>query len=247
MKQQTYATVAALICGLISAPAMAQQTDSEKILQLLQGMNQKFDAIENRLDKLEGGAGSNQPAVAAAATKKATPGWQLELYPYGNGSFQDTPVGRKHVPIGPVPFKLTLKSAPVSSYVEYRGKAFFKAASAGQYGFGIDVDASSGNQKYFGLQYSCIPGLSVDDQPVITREEKDTDFSATGGINLQEGTYELSFRLSCRSNHDPYGKAPDEQDIEILGNTKFAIQVIGPDDGELRPFKNEELFTVSAQ
>lgn len=245
MMPKTFAVALALVT-LAGSPALAQ-SESEQILQLLKGMDQKFDSIEKRLDKIEGGSatGNNPAADTTPSKKKATPGWQIALYPYGKSGLKDISTGRAHVPIGPLPYKLNLKSGPVSSYVEYRGKAFFKAAVAGEYGFGIDVDASSGNTKYNNPRYSCISSLNIDDQSVIPREEKETDFSTTGGVSLQEGTYEISFRLSCRSRLDSYTNAPNHQAEEILGATTFEIRVIGPDDTELRKFEPSELFTVS--
>lgn len=238
--------LAVALVTLAGSPALAQ-SENEQILQLLKGMDQKFDSIEKRLDKIEGGSASGGSSTADPATskKKATPGWQIALYPYGKSGLKDVSTGRAHMPIGPLPFKLNLKPGPVSSYVEYQGKAFFKAATAGQYGFGIDVDVSSGNAKYHSLKYSCISSLDIDDQVVIPREERDADFSTTGGVALQEGTYEISFRLSCRSRLDRYTHPPARRADEILSATRFEVRVIGPDDTELRKFEPSELFTVS--
>jgi hypothetical protein len=228
--------------------AAAQQSDqNQQILKLLQEMNGRFDKIEKRLDKIEGGAqvdGAPEPVSATPPQKKALSGWDIELFPFEKDGIQTISVARAHVPIGQLHFQLSLKPGPVSSYVQYRGKAFFKAAADGKYGFSLSTSVGNRGPD---AQMSCTPSISVDDHIVIKAQQKRTDFVATGGMELQSGTYELTYTLSCKSDLDRYEAAPSNSTVRLLNITVFDVKVIGPDDNDFREFGQNELFTLSAK
>ena len=244
---------AGMIAGLLMLPsyAAAQQAPAadqqQQILQLLQGMNDKFESMEKRLDALENPPAEpadEVPAKPAAARTKATPGWQIELYPYGRDGLQDMSIARAHVPIGELPFKLSLKDGPVSNYVQYRAKAYFKAATSGEYSFRLTGDSTSRKGRILSPTLNCISQINLDDEEVLAPEWRKTDFAASGGVDLEAGTYELTYTVSCTGFTERLTYTPKRHTIEIARNTTINVQVLGPDDEDFRDFEPSELYTT---
>ncbi|MCD7111828.1 hypothetical protein LRX75_22635 [Rhizobium sp. DKSPLA3] len=242
-----------VMAGLLILPsfAAAQQAPSgdqqQQILQLLQGMNDKFERMEKRLDALENPPAESAdaiPAKPAAGRTKVTPGWQIELFPYGKDGPQELSIARAHVPIGELPFKLSLKDGPVSNFVQYRAKALFRAASSGKYGFRITMDSTSHNTRFLNPSLECVSQINLDDREVLAPEWRKTDFAASGGVELDAGTYELSYTVSCTGFLEKLSYTPNKNTIEIARNTTINVQVIGPDDDDFRVFEPSELYTT---
>lgn len=258
MNLKATATTLVLLCA--AGPAAAQQTDNQQILQLLQGLNGKLDRMEQRIDKLEqqnaapaaqsapaANGVSTTPAVAPAAPAKiASPGWQVELYPLTKNGVQDLSTARTHMPIGPTMFKLSLKSDVAASFVQYRGRAFFKVTDAGKYGFRMAVTDTSGRDVQLAIpEQVCTIEVKLDDRVIVPEVRKRTSFSATGSADLQQGTYELGYTVTCKPPYAQADDTPGSRTVERLEAIQFNVQVIGPDDNDFRDFEPAELFTVS--
>lgn len=248
---------------ILPSMAAAQQPPADQqqqILQLLQGMNTKFDTIEKRLDKIEGQASDasaakpdapaqqssapeaeepQKPEVAAVPSGVATPGWKIDVMPYGKDGPGDAPIARTRAPIGKTYLNMHMESGPVSNYVEYRATAFFWARESGTYSFKIYLDQSSGSASL------CDLSLKVEDHVVLSDKGLMQPQSTSGNIDLQEGKYLLTTYVGCyRANHAK-DRAMDGYEVQNYKGIFYDVAVLGPSDSQMRPFEPDELFFIA--
>ena len=260
-----------LAAGLMLLPSIAIAQDKpavdqqQQILQLLQGMNTKFDTIEQRLDKIESKPAdapaaptpppAPQPAVTAAPVVEpektsapevaavpagvVTPGWKIDVFPYGKDGPTEAPIARTQAAIGKTYFNMHLQGGPVSSFVNYRGTAFFWAREAGTYSFNIYLDQSSG------FNSVCDFDLKVEDLAVLGSNGVDQPFSKSGNIELQEGKYLLTTNVGCYQSGYSKDSAMRDSILRDYQRINYQVSVLGPSDGQMRPFEPEELFFIA--
>lgn len=245
MRTRSSVVIAAALATLTQASAVAQTTDSQQILQLLQGMNKRLDSIEQRLDKVEGQPPRESAPDTSSATAQggraanAEPGWRIAVIPFSaDNGLADTPLARVSAPLGPTKFDLHGDS---TSFVDYEGTAFFWAKSPGKYTFNIAVDQSRAGR------YDCQTDLKIEDKKLITMTKfgNDRPFTSSGGIELQEGKYQIGYNIACwHALSRPSKPMRSDGDVEAYKRISYDVTVLGPDDDQLREFEPDELFIL---
>jgi hypothetical protein len=247
--------VAIMMFAVWSTAGYAQQqsnTDTQQILQLLQGINNKFDVIDKRLDSLEkitqSGANSPAPSTSAATAKLqpdmvAVPGWKIDVLPYDGDTLRPAPIARTKAPIGKTFFNLHFGDGPTAALVAYRGSAYFRARENGQYTFKLTMAPAQ--------RFACSVEFNVEKDKVFGNKDiegRDGVQDISGVIDLQTGDYMLNFTIGCiKTTLTRYvGGSGTIADIitESYNNTSFGFKVLGPSDPQFRDFNNDELFFV---
>ena len=205
-------------------------------------MDSRLTGIEKRLDAVEGNGGS---AAATAPTApqpaNAVPGWRVTVFPLVNsGGHSDTPLARVHAPIGTTLFNLHLANGPNSNQVAYQGSAFFRAKVPGRYTFNISYDQSKAGR------FKCYTDMKVEDTQIISQERFPSEDPAnfSGGLELQDGTYKLTYEIACKGALYKNETQLDERDIQRYQQISYNVTVLAPDDDQMRPFEPDELFIV---
>jgi hypothetical protein len=248
MKRTIMAIIAAVLSSTAGYSQQQNSADIQQILQLLQGINNKFDVIDKRLDNLEklSQPGANAAASnATAATPKpqtgvlAVPGWKVEVRPYDGDILRPDPIARAKVPIGKVNFDLHFGDGPTAALVAYHGEAYFRVKEGGKYTFKTFISASE--------VFECNQELYIDKNKISDANVSGIS-NTTGSVELNSGDYLLNYTIGCVKNtkvtHIGSSGTPEDQVINGYRKSFFDIRVLGPNDPQFREFKNDELFFV---
>jgi len=250
--------VAATLCLSVS-PMLAQESDTQQILKLLQGMNGRFDQIEERLDKVEGASPTptqaappstpapSQPESSIAPTQTtptgvARPGWRIDVFPLTADGVSKSLITRVTAPIGETSFDLHYDGVPISNLVSYRGSAYFDAKVPGDYTFTLISDPASAVR---GLNVTCGASLSLEDSEIIPRFEAHQPRTMSGSIELEEGKYLIGYNVECWQSYHPRDVSLNGREIEAYKNVKLNVKVLAPDDMTVRDFEPDELFYIA--
>lgn len=250
----------------LATSAAAQESDSQQILNLLKGMNQRLDGIEQRLGTVEqGSSGSAVPPEAPAAAMpaasapaapageaiatqsppagKAVPGWRVDVFPMTDEGISKSLIARTSAPIGETRFDLHFDGGPVSNLVNYHGEAFFFAREAGNYTFSIVLDNSKANGSEY---WSCEAAFHLEDNEIIPHFSSNAPRTMSGNIDLQAGNYAASYDVSCRQRNNGLDYVLSEHEIErSYKKLAFDIKVLPPNEMKLRDFEPDELFFIA--
>lgn len=230
------------VLTLATVQSASGQSDTEQILRLLQKMDERLEAMENRVDRLDGGSAPSSNSVAPAApSRSAVPGWRLSIAPLtSDGKPGDTPIARATIPIGQVRFDQHFKQGPVTDFVNYEGSAFFAAKMDGRYSFNIAVEPPAGSGDL------CRMRLRVEETELITPERfpEARPYTASGGIELQQGNLLLTYDVSCWNRLSNPSGSIQQSGMNRYKQIAYHVTVLGPDDDALRDFEPDELFVL---
>lgn len=212
-------------------PAVAQDSDMLERLRLL----------ERRVTDLERQMGSRPYAEATEAAPKRTSapprgksGWTIDVLPYVGEAGSGAPIMRKRVDNGPIFFNLHFEGKPNRMPVLYKGSALFEAKEDGAYTFNIAVD--------FKYHFRCEGSLSLDETPILSFNEIKVPQVVSGMIELRKGTYDIEHRVGCwqRAGKDrPLGTNRTDKTVKEIN---YSVRLLGPNDGAVRDFADDELF-----
>jgi hypothetical protein len=187
-----------------------------------------------------------QTPLDKAPEGRPVSGWAIEVIPAKGGEpldsyAQERGVGRVPVPIARVSFNDLAARTNAGLQTVHNGQAYFNVSDEGNYTFGIQIAqrdlpafAINGGVNNCGVVFM-VGGKNIGrGTPNMKGYYINGDPAADGSINfnvrLVAGIYKIAYIATCKR-------------YETFHNSvSYELQVRGPDDNELRPFTNSELF-----
>ena len=231
-----------------SVLAQAPDANTQVILDALKGINNRLDRIERRIDAIESrGAAAEQTSTAGGKNPPAEPaesdaksGWNASAHMVTNGTIEPDALVYFTLPPSEIRLNAHMTQTKSSSVLAYEAEATFNASEDGRYLFVIETEGRAHN-------VGCRGGLSFGAQQIIAIGKPTSPAFAsdgltlTGSAELKAGPHDIRFTALCqKANRSGYSR-PIPTDASWR-DTGFRIFVRGPNERELRPLTDKELF-----
>ncbi|MBP0618269.1 hypothetical protein [Jiella mangrovi] len=228
-----------------SVLAQAPDANTQAILDALKGINNRLDTIEGRIDTIEGsGTAAGQASAAGGKNPpqgmEAKDGWDASAHMVTNGTVNPDALVYFTLPPSEIRLNAHMAKTKSSSVMAYDAEAKFNAFEDGRYLFVIETGGRAHN-------IGCSGGLSLGPQQVIaigtpTSPAFVSDgLTLTGSADLTAGNYDITFTALCQKASRGGYSRPIPTDASWR-DTGFRILVRGPNERDLRPLTDKELF-----
>lgn len=240
-----------VLAGMLSLSAatsvLAQPPDAntQAILDALKGINNRLDTIEGRIDTIEGsgtaaGQASNVGGKNPPAGMEVKDGWNASAHLLRNGVSEPDALVYFTLPANEIRLNAHMDKTNTKDVVAYKAEAKFNAFEDGRYRFVIET----GGRVY---NVGCVGGLTIGTQSVISLGTTSAPsfvsegLTLTGSADLSAGNYDITFDALCM----PVKKRGYQQPVPqgaSWRDTGFRFLVRGPNERDLRPLTDKELF-----